>query len=112
MPGFWEMVTLAVLALLIFGPDRLPKVARTAGQLIAKFRAEARATLDELKVAADLEDLGAVRNEIRDTARDLRSSADLRKDFDLMAPASPAATPAAVTAGSSAAPAPFDPDTP
>ena len=111
MPGFWEWVTLAVLALLIFGPDRLPKVARTAGQLIAKFRAEARATLEELKVAADLEDLGTVRNELRDTARDLRSSADLRSDFNIMAPNAPTPPPA-TPVGAGAAPAPFDPDTP
>lgn len=111
MPGFWEWVTLAVLALLIFGPDRLPKVARTAGQLIAKFRAEARATLDELKVAADLEDLGTMRDELRDTARELKASTDLRKDFNVLAPDRPAAaTP--VSPSGEAVLAPFDPDTP
>jgi sec-independent protein translocase protein TatB len=112
MPGFWEWLTLAVLALLIFGPERLPKVARTAGQMVAKFRAEARATLDELKVAADLHDVTSVRDELRETARDLRASTDLRSDFNVLGPTSGSA--AAVAAGTtpSAGPAPFDPDTP
>ena len=36
--GFWELVTLAILALLIVGPEKLPKVARDAGHIIGKVR--------------------------------------------------------------------------
>lgn len=34
----WEMVGLAVIALLIFGPDRLPRVAADAGRFIRQMR--------------------------------------------------------------------------
>ncbi|HWH30550.1 MAG TPA: twin-arginine translocase TatA/TatE family subunit, partial [Mycobacteriales bacterium] len=47
-PGFWEWVFLAVLALLVFGPERLPKMAQSAGEMIARFKREAAGTLDEL----------------------------------------------------------------
>ena len=42
--GFWEIVGLAVLALFIFGPERLPGMARTAGKTIASVRREATKT--------------------------------------------------------------------
>jgi TatA/E family protein of Tat protein translocase len=41
--GFPELVFILVLALLIFGPKRLPEVGRTIGKGVAQFR---RATTD------------------------------------------------------------------
>lgn len=113
MPGFWEIVTLAVLALLIFGPERLPKMARNAGRIIAKFKAEAAATIDELKTAADLEEFSGVADEFKQTGRDLRGiGSDLRRDFDLSSDSAGTTKELAATAAVAAAPAPFDPDTP
>lgn len=83
--GLWEVVTLAVLALLIFGPERLPGIAQNVGRIIAAFKREASSTLDELKAAADLDD-------VRDVARDLRgTTAELKRSLDVTGPiASPA----------------------
>lgn len=36
--GFSEMVFIVVLALLLFGPRRLPEMARTWGKFMAEFR--------------------------------------------------------------------------
>jgi len=36
--GFWELCLIAVVALLVFGPDKLPGVARTAGMWIGRTR--------------------------------------------------------------------------
>ena len=36
--GFAEMVFIVVLALLLFGPRRLPEMARTWGKFMAEFR--------------------------------------------------------------------------
>lgn len=36
--GFWELVIIAIVALVIIGPERLPKFARDAGRFFAKFR--------------------------------------------------------------------------
>ena len=35
--GFSEMLLIAVVALMVLGPERLPKVARTAGQWLAAY---------------------------------------------------------------------------
>lgn len=36
--GFWELVIIAVLVLLLFGPSRLPEMARSLSQAVREFR--------------------------------------------------------------------------
>ena len=36
--GFWELSVIAVVALLVVGPERLPKLARTAGLWVGRAR--------------------------------------------------------------------------
>lgn len=72
--GFQELVLIAAVALLVFGPERLPELARNAGKLIARFRAETSRSVEELKRAADLQDLEDELKGIRDDLRGVRSS--------------------------------------
>lgn len=99
--GFGEIVTLVVLALLIFGPERLPGMAKSAGEMIGRLKREASGTLDELKRAAELNELNDVAADLKGVRGDLRAIAgDLRSDVDLRAAKSP------LPAG----PPPFDPE--
>lgn len=43
--GFWEFALIGIVALVVVGPDRLPGMVRTAGQLIGR----AKRTMRELK---------------------------------------------------------------
>ena len=36
--GFSELVVIGIVALVVLGPERLPKVARTAGHLFGRFQ--------------------------------------------------------------------------
>jgi len=36
--GFWELAVIGVVALLVIGPERLPRVARTAGLWLGRAR--------------------------------------------------------------------------
>ena len=36
--GFWEICLIAVVALLVFGPEKLPEAARTAGLWVGRAR--------------------------------------------------------------------------
>jgi sec-independent protein translocase protein TatB len=49
--GFWELIVIAVVALLVIGPERLPKVARIAGLWVGR----ARRTLASVKSEIDRE---------------------------------------------------------
>lgn len=49
--GFWELVLIAVVALVVIGPERLPRIARVAGLWVGK----ARRTLSSVKHEIDRE---------------------------------------------------------
>lgn len=115
MPGFWEWAFLGVLALLIFGPDKLPGIARTIGRTLSQVRREAQGAVDELKRAAEVEELRKVGDELKQTAGEIeREAASARTvaaqqtaELREQAAARPAgSSPAAVAEG----PPPFDPD--
>ncbi len=66
--GFPELVFILVLALLIFGPKRLPEVGRTIGKGMAQFR---RATTDlkrTIESEISLEEEGPLRPPARPAA--------------------------------------------
>lgn len=65
--GLGELLVLGLLALLVFGPDRLPGAAASAGRFVAK----ARETVGQAKQQiSDSADLSAM-------SQDLQSLADL-----------------------------------
>jgi sec-independent protein translocase protein TatB len=69
--GFSEIAVIAVLALFVLGPDRLPQAARAIGKAIAEFRrltSGARADLEEALDATGMRDTLA---EIRGTVDEL-----------------------------------------
>lgn len=112
-PGFWEIIFLAILALLIFGPERLPGVARNVGKAIGQFKREATSTLDELKRTAEYEDFKGVTEEFRNASTDLKSTtADLKRSTAMTGPVASSARPRSVETPRVAAegPPPFDPD--
>ncbi|MCB0217261.1 MAG: twin-arginine translocase TatA/TatE family subunit [Caldilineae bacterium] len=63
----WEFVVLAVLFLVLFGPERLPEIAVQAGRLIREIRQAAEAATTELT-----RELKAAAEEHGDAAADVR----------------------------------------
>ncbi len=55
--GFLELVLIAVLALLILGPERLPHAARTAGKWVGKAKRMASNLTEELDRQMKTEEL-------------------------------------------------------
>lgn len=73
--GGGEILVLLVLALLLFGPRRLPKIGRTVGAALSEFR---RATTDfkmNLEREVDLTDVKAAGKEITGTLEEVKSVA-------------------------------------
>lgn len=47
--GFWELVVIGVVALVVIGPERLPKVARIAGLWLGRARRTLSSVQDEIR---------------------------------------------------------------
>ncbi len=85
--GLGEIIVIVVIALLVFGPDRLPKVAADAARLLRQVRVMAASARKDLVDAAGLEDDG----EMAQTVRDLRDL-DPRRAMQGVLADDPAAT--------------------
>jgi sec-independent protein translocase protein TatB len=88
VPGPQELLVIAVVALLVFGPERLPELARTAGKWLGRLRSETHRNVEELKrlseiqqLQADLQglkrELDAARNEV---TREVKGLSGLAED--------------------------------
>jgi sec-independent protein translocase protein TatB len=55
--GFQELLLISVVALVVLGPERLPKVLRQVGRWVGKARSMARQFREQLESEVDLDDL-------------------------------------------------------
>ncbi|MGH8302747.1 MAG: Sec-independent protein translocase protein TatB [Steroidobacteraceae bacterium] len=61
--GFSEIVVIFVLALIVLGPEKLPKVVREVGRWVGRARAMARQFQEQLEEEVDLERPRTIRPE-------------------------------------------------
>ncbi len=54
--GWWELVIILFIVLLIFGPKKLPEVAEAFGKSIQKFKKASREVTDEIQAATTVDD--------------------------------------------------------
>ena len=85
--GFWELAIIAVIALLVIGPERLPKAARTAGLWVGRARrmvTDVKADIDREIRESDLNELKKAGEELKKTQRTLESAgAEIIEDSEL-----------------------------
>ena len=55
--GFWELVVIGIVALVVFGPERLPVAIRTASHWIRLIRSTANSVKSELEQELRLQEL-------------------------------------------------------
>lgn len=81
--GFGEIALIAIVALLVFGPDRLPELSRKAGELLTKAREATRSFTDSLD--NDFDDatspIRTLQSEFQATKDELTSAAGTILDF-------------------------------
>lgn len=77
--GFSELLVIAVVALVVLGPERLPKAARFAGLWVRRARAQWYSVKDELERELAAEELKRnlkdAQDALRDTEQRIRESA-------------------------------------
>lgn len=67
--GFTEMMFIAVVALVVIGPERLPKVTRTLGHLFGRAQRYVSDVKSEINREMEIEDLRKLQAEMRSAAK-------------------------------------------
>ncbi len=77
--GFSELILIGVVALIVIGPERLPKVARTAGHLFGRFQRYVNSVKSDISREMELDELRkagqAFKESVESSARGLESKA-------------------------------------
>ena len=92
MPGAQELLVIAVVALFVLGPERLPALARSAAKLLTRVRTYGVSATQELRGMADL---GDIEREVNQLRRELgRTRSELRQAMrETITPPRPASAP-------------------
>ncbi|MDO9316512.1 MAG: Sec-independent protein translocase protein TatB [Burkholderiaceae bacterium] len=72
--GFDKIALIAGVALLVIGPERLPKVARTVGHLLGKMQRYVADVKSEVNRSIELEELKKMKGQFEDAARGVEQS--------------------------------------
>lgn len=100
--GLTKLAVIGVMALVVIGPEKLPKVARTLGTLYGRAQRYVRDVKNEVSREMDLEELRKMHKDVQDAAQDVGNSIsgavydardDLYSAWDPAHPREPAAIP-------------------
>lgn len=72
--SFTEIMVIAVVALIVVGPERLPKVARTLGHLLGRVRRYVSNVKNDIQQEMELEELNELHSSMQKAAHSIKSS--------------------------------------
>ncbi|MGE4369877.1 MAG: Sec-independent protein translocase protein TatB [Burkholderiaceae bacterium] len=72
--SFSELLLIGVVALIVIGPERLPKVARTIGHLVGRAQRYVSNVKTDIQREMDISELNTLKNQMQDAADSVKSS--------------------------------------
>jgi sec-independent protein translocase protein TatB len=72
--GFSELVVIGVVALVVIGPERLPKTARTVGHLFGRLQRYVNDVKADINREMELDELRKLKSEMQGAAREFEQS--------------------------------------
>jgi sec-independent protein translocase protein TatB len=72
--GFSELLVIGVVALIVIGPERLPRVARTAGHLYGRFQRYVSDVKMDINREMHLDELRKMQDELKTSVNSLEQS--------------------------------------
>ena len=105
--GFTELMVIALVALIVIGPERLPRVARTLGHLAGRLQRYVADVKADINREVELDELRKMRDSMQQAASSMESdfNAELRKtetDLNTALEGAPAAQAEAAAAQAAA----------
>ena len=74
--GFSELLVIGVVALIVIGPQKLPRVARTAGHLLGRLQRYVADVKADINREIELEELRKMRDSMQQAANEMQSTVD------------------------------------
>ncbi len=72
--GFSEILVVGVVALIVIGPERLPKVARTLGHMMGRLQRYVNEVKADINREMELDELRKLQSQVQSAARDIEQS--------------------------------------
>jgi sec-independent protein translocase protein TatB len=72
--GFSELFVIGIVALIVIGPERLPKVARTAGHLFGRMQRYVNDVKADINREMELDELRKMKSQFESAAREVETS--------------------------------------
>ncbi|MDB5812646.1 MAG: twin arginine-targeting protein translocase TatB [Betaproteobacteria bacterium] len=72
--GFSEIVVIAVVALIVIGPERLPKVARTLGHLFGRMQRYVNDVKSDISREMELDELRKLQATVQEAAQSIQNT--------------------------------------
>ena len=78
--GFSEIVVIGVVALIVIGPERLPRTARMLGHLFGRLQRYVNEVKADISREMELDELRRLKRDVETAARDIEHSVSTAKD--------------------------------
>ena len=72
--SFTELLVVGVVALVVIGPERLPKVARTLGHLVGRAQRNVNDVKSDIQREVELDEFKKLKDQVQDAAQSVQSS--------------------------------------
>ncbi len=104
--GFDKIALIGAVALIVIGPEKLPRVARTVGHLVGKAQRYVADVKAEVNRSIELEELKNMKTSFEEAARDVeqavsnevaQTTSELQNSWDELSEAASGASPAGAT---------------
>ena len=79
--GITEIMVIAVIGLVVIGPERLPKVARTLGHMFSRMQRYVSDVKSDISKEMQLEELKAMQQSMKETASEIQESVSEQVNF-------------------------------
>lgn len=74
--SFSEIMLIGVVALIVIGPEKLPRVARTVGHLLGRAQRYVNDVKTDIRKEMDATEIGDLKNQMQEAANSVRSSVE------------------------------------
>jgi sec-independent protein translocase protein TatB len=94
--GFWELVVIGIIALIVFGPEKLPQFARRAGYWVGRIRRQVNDVRNDIEREIAMDEMRRAGEKLKAPLRGLADDIEraARNDtVDLAPPEQPASSP-------------------